>query len=477
MMRAPKLCNQESYLRNSRSRTGDVASAPGRRATRALSLALAWAVVLGACEKTTHENIDRWATTQKGPDKLKAALRDPSLELDLRAHAGQNLIRTGELDHVLDALKAMPAEQRGAVLAMLVPRLWEDARLSGELAVPTPAQSAAKDALFDLRGLAEGELLATLDGYLIDWLTGGYYAGLARTGRTHGEIIVRAVGATAGPKLVRSAKALLVSSAGKDGVQYKLEDPLLLGLAASGSPEAVGFLLDLLSVQHNDKELPRRAMNALYMGYIDNGERFDLADRAALSPHLDRLVRLAEDETRDSRTVNDVIRLIAAAGPPACVKPLTELMGFSHEAQNFLWVSANAALRCGKSQALVPVAEALPRGRGYALEELEGALLEPMIALDDKQAVAGQARALLGSESWTARVIGLELLGRLGIEESAAADAEEVRKLAPEKTALKGWWGDQSEVPKRARKADPTLGQRAEAVAKMLDQLSKSSEK
>jgi hypothetical protein len=464
-------------LRNSRSRTGDLASALGRRAQKAwaLSFALVCVVVLGACEKTTHETIDKWVRTQKGPDKLKNALRDPGLDPELRAHAGQNLIRTGEAEGVLEALGAMPADQRDAVLARLVPRLWEDARLAGELAVPTPAQSGAKDALFDLRRVAEGELLTTIDNYLIDWLTGGYYAGLARTGRTHGEIIVRAVGAAAGPKLVRSAKSLLVASAGKDGVQYKLEEPLLLGLAASGSPEAVGFLLDLLSIEHNDKELPRRAMSALYMGYIDNRDRFDLADPGALVPHLDRLVRLAEDETRDSRTINDAIRLIGAAGSPECVKPLVELIGFAHEAENFLWVSANAALRCGKSEALVPVADALPRGRGYALEELEGAILEPMIALDDKQAVARRARVLLGSESWIARVIGLELLGRLGLKESAAADAEEVRKLAPDRTTLKGWWGDQSEVPKGERKEVPSLGQRAEAVAKMLDQLSKSS--
>jgi hypothetical protein len=427
-------------------------------------------VLASGCEKTTHESIDKWVLTQKGPDKLKNALRDGDLDPDLRAHAGQNLIRMGETDHVAEALGTLPAEQRDEVLARLVPRLWEDARLSDEMAVPTPAQSEAKDALFDVRRHTEGTLRDTIDEYLIDWLTGGYYAGRARTGRIQGEVIIRAVGKKAGPRLVRSAKSLLVAPAGTDKVQYKLEEPLLLGLAASGSPEAVSFLLDLLSIEHNDKDLPKRAMNALYTGYVDSRERFERADSRALVPNLDRLVRLAEDETRDSRTINDAIRLIGAAGPPECVKPLVELIGFPHEAQNFLWVSANAALLCGKSEALVPVADALPRGRGYALAELEGAILEPMIALDDKQAVARQARVLLGSESWIARVIGLELLGRLALADSATADAEAVRKLAGDRTPLKGWWGDQSEVPKAERKAIPSLGEQAEAVAKMLDQ-------
>src|SRR5690606_29174693 len=121
------------------------------------------------------ETIAKWVRTEKGPDKLRNALGDGDLDPDLCAHAGQHLIRMGETDHVVETIGSLPADQRDAVLAKLVPRLWEDARLSDEMAVPTPPQSEAKDALFELRRHAQGTLQSTIDEYLIDWLTGGYY--------------------------------------------------------------------------------------------------------------------------------------------------------------------------------------------------------------------------------------------------------------------------------------------------------------
>lgn len=439
------------------------------------------ALGLGGCEKTSHENIDRWMDTEKGPGKLEDALRSSDLEPDLRAHAAQNLVRLetggekrGE-DVMIEALAAMPPEERDQVLDKLVPRLWENARIEGEMTVPSSIQVGAKDALFALRRLARGQTLEAIDRYLVEWLTGGYYEARARTGNVRGETIVRAVGPMAAPSLIRSAKSLLIAPTGKEGSQYQLEEPLLIGLAVSSSPEAVGFLLDLVRLEHNDKDLPGRAMDALFLGYVDSRERFELADPRALEPHLGRLVDLARDPALANRIVNDAIRLIGRAGAPACIKPLVDLIASPHREKNLLWVSANAALRCGKAQALVPVADALPQGREYAAEELEGAILEPMLVLDDKAAVAEQARTLLTSGSWIARAIGVELLGRLAIRESARADAEAVRKLTGDRTPLKGWWGDQKGISPKQQKAVPRLGERAQEVAKTLDQVSKNS--
>jgi hypothetical protein len=48
-------------------------------------------------------------------------------------------------------------------------------------------------------------------------------------------------------------------------------------------------------------------------------------------------------------------------------------------------------------------------------------------------------------------------------------DAEAVRALADDKTALKGWWGDQSELPKGERNKPINLGVVAQEVAKKLE--------
>ena len=53
------------------------------------------ALAIGACEKTDHENIDKWKNTSKGPDKLLKAVKDDGIDADLSAHAAQNLVAIG----------------------------------------------------------------------------------------------------------------------------------------------------------------------------------------------------------------------------------------------------------------------------------------------------------------------------------------------------------------------------------------------
>ena len=50
------------------------------------------ALLVAGCEKTNHDNIDKWTHTEKGPGKLKKAFADESIDAELSAHAGANLI-------------------------------------------------------------------------------------------------------------------------------------------------------------------------------------------------------------------------------------------------------------------------------------------------------------------------------------------------------------------------------------------------
>lgn len=427
-----------------------------------------------ACEETNHKTIDKWMRTEKGPKKLVSAFKDSDLSLDLRAHAGQNLIRMDNNEPVLQYLEKLSADKRGPLIEALARKLWEDARIEGEFAVPSGPQVTAKDALFDIRRFAEGEPRRVIDGFLVDWLGDGYYSARARVGRHSGATIVGTIGLSAATPLVRRAKSMLAAKPDADGAMTKLEDPLLRGLAVSGSSEGVSVLLDLLDRKHPDKTLGKRSLNALYVGYVKNDGTFPTADAKALVPHLDRLVELAKDDSRSSRDLNDAIQLIAATGPPSCIQPLVNLVAHPHEIEKLTWVAANSALQCGKSNALVPVADALPKKRRYSQRELRGVVVEPMLVLDDKNVVARQARTLLESKSWVARVIGVELLGSLKVPKSAASDAALLRKLAKDKALLRGWWGDQSDLNKRDRKREPRLGQHASEVADQLDPSPKS---
>src|SRR5215207_9440278 len=89
-----------------------------------LLCAVLLALSSAGCEKTDHENIDRWMKTQKGPDKLKKAVRDVSIDPDLSAHAAENLLKAGQDGEVRGALEALPPDRRAVVTARLAPRLW-----------------------------------------------------------------------------------------------------------------------------------------------------------------------------------------------------------------------------------------------------------------------------------------------------------------------------------------------------------------
>ena len=203
------------------------------RLARCASVLVLAAVVgpgLSGCDRANHDNIERWLSTEKGIEKLTKALRDGDNDADVRAHAAQNLVVHGftpQLGVVKESLEDMPDEERHDVMAALVPRLWEKARIAREKDVPTPMQSQAKDALFELRGSADPATRQKIDGYLVEWLAGGYYEGRATSGRVSGRTIVRQLGPVAGPKLLESARSVLVRPPDAEGKRPLLGDELL----------------------------------------------------------------------------------------------------------------------------------------------------------------------------------------------------------------------------------------------------------
>lgn len=460
----------------------------GRFALIAVAVALA---PLAACDKASHENIDKWLETQKGPGKLADALHDGDLSPDLRGHAAVNLIRLRKGEEVYDSLDKMSDKTRQAVVAKMVPRLWQLARVEGRMTVPSPVQMEAKDGLFYLRKRADEATKLQIDAHLVDWLTGGYYKGRAETGTATGAMIVRAAAADTADlkpaddpvkvadKMIAALNAVVAAPPDKSGQPLVISDEIVYGVALTGRPEAVGKLLELAdSKALNEKhpKLERQVMVMLERAYTDTDD-VPKADPRGLAAHMDVLGPMASDERRSIEIQSIALNLVKASGMPTCLNPLVGMISAPHSNARFRWAAAQRALDCGQVAAIVPVAEAFPAGGEYSKLDIDDSLISRMKAMTPKADVVAKARTLLGSDKWVPRAVGIELLGALALKSSAAEDAARLRQLAGDKTTLNGWWGDQEDVPKAKRKKDPTLGALAAEVAKGLEELAKGSPK
>jgi hypothetical protein len=433
-----------------------------QRAWGRIALVLVVIFLAASCEKTSHESIDKWMRTEKGPDKLAKALSDSSIDPDLSAHAAANLIKLGKDTDVKKAIDGMPDDRKKAVVAKLVPRLWDMARVEGELTVPSGLQTNAKDLLFELRKGADPETRAQIDGYLLDWYTSGYYEGRATLGRYLGATVVRTLGPAAGDKLKNAANAIITAPA-KGNERAKIGDELLLGMAASGSPDAVSYIMEISKMDRGDPTLRERCVSALYRAYVDPGGLFDVVDPKALEPSLDQLAELAKDESQPARVTNDAVALIRAIGMPKCLDPLVSMIPSLDRQRR--WAGANNALKCGGVKAIAPVANALHTDTGYDHEEMSGAVWEEIAKMTPRDQVLAEVRKLLDSPSWVARWIGVEALAAMKSKD----DLPRIKALTGDKAKLTGYWGDQSDADPKARKAEPTLGDRAAELAKTLE--------
>lgn len=422
-------------------------------------------LAIGACsDDVTHENLDKWMQTEKGPSKLRDALADGSIDPDLSAHAAENLLIIREDGEVVAIVGKMSAERKAAVLGKLAGRLWALARIEGEMTAPNQQQIAAKDLLVDLRAVADDASRQQIDGYLLEWYTGGHYDARAAAGKHTGAQVMRLLGPAAGAGMMSAANAV-VGAPAQDGKRLRITDELLLGLAVTADPEAVKYVLDMVDLDRGDPTLPERASAALYGAFVaPPASQFERADGAVLAPHVPRLAKIALDAGRPASMINDAVALIGASGMPHCLPPLVQMINTPHDSERYLWVGANNALRCGGPEAIDDVAAAMPTGGSYEHQSMAGAVVGEIARMKEKAQVLAAARALLDHPSWVARWIGVEVLAKLGSTE----DVGKIEALARDGARLHGYFGDQSEVPRKERKAEPTLGKRAAELAKQL---------
>jgi hypothetical protein len=414
---------------------------------------------LAACEKPSHENVDKWTHTEHGKAKLVDAFQNDALDPDLSAHAGANLLRMGGDTQVRDDLGRMQPARRAALVGKMAARMWDAARVDGELTVPRIEQVQAKDALVMLRKQADDATRSQIDTYLLDWYCVASYERRAAAGSVPGATVIRMIGPAAGKKLKPVVDAIITAPA--NGAKHqRVGDELLLALAVSGNPDEVKYLLDLAKMKSPDATLAQRALEALYKAYVDSDNMFDLQAPDALVPHVADLVAIARDPNAGD-AASYAIKLIRTIGPPACIAPLVELVAYPHPNPNFKLTSADSALKCGGIPAIKDVVHALP-DVPYARDQLFGAIAS-ITQMTPPAKVEAVLRELLAEPGRIPRWVAIEALAAM----KSTADAPTIRAISSSEK-LNGYWGDQSGVDPKDRKADPTLGQRAKELAASL---------
>jgi hypothetical protein len=422
---------------------------------RLLTIAIAL-LFATACEKTNHENIDKWVRTQKGPGKLKKAVTDEGIDADLSAHAAANLLKMQHDPDVRTGLEKMSPGRRQQVLAKLTPRLWDMARIESETTLPNGQQIAAKDMLLETRKYADDAGKQQIDGYLTDWYAVTSYEARAGAGATLGPAVMRLLGPNAGKKLMGVANSVLAAP-GQDKVKNRIGDELMLGLAASGNTEAVKFLLDLVKLDRGDPTQGKRAMSALFKAYVDSSALFDIASPEPLVSSLDQLVGIAKDDQQPGQVINDAIALIRAVGPPACFAPLVGMVKTPHRESRFKYLASSSALKCGGPKSIPEVLRALPDQGAYVKEEVQGSISGEIAKMSPPDQVKAGLRELLADRSTVARWVAIEALAAM----KSVEDAPKIAALSGNRDKLVGFWGEDNPE----NKPDPTLGQRAKELS------------
>lgn len=132
--------------------------------------ALGLGVGVSGC-RVNQDDLHRWESTERGPDKIKAVLAHDKYELPLRIEAAVSLIRMKPrngryvgLEKLLEGLHEIPKDQRAKILEGLVPLVIAELRKdppaaqAGQPAPPDPSFSY-KDSAYALINSEEGEAL------------------------------------------------------------------------------------------------------------------------------------------------------------------------------------------------------------------------------------------------------------------------------------------------------------------------------
>jgi hypothetical protein len=419
------------------------------------------ATTLSGCDKISSDSIAQWKTTQKGPERLHAALADHGVDGRLRAEAAVAMIDIGLAEEVDTVFTSLPADDRADVAKNLAP-LYEVAMKN-----PSPDKAlTARDGLYSLRQFVTPEEQKQIDAALVPALEADLTAGHLRQGRHSVDKMMTAMGPAGADMLARviaapnaqvpqaadllgklgdppareKGGAALVARAkslatGKGNKKTGKDSPELLfkALGAVGGPSAVKFLEE--KVTGSDKDEAALAVRALQ-------ERRDpavlpFALKVAADPKADKIVR------------DEMFGVVETIGGLEARRGLAEIIATDKE-EIVRYRAFESALAAAKVEGVVPALEAFPPSLTYKKVDVDD-LLVRLVEKLGQPARPALAQAL-ASKAPLARMVAVLTFEQLG----KASDAAALEKLAGDAGSVKGF------------PAGDTVGKEAKRVADAL---------
>jgi hypothetical protein len=416
-------------------------------ATAGLAVLAGFVSMSSGCDKVSSDSIAQWKTTQKGPERLHAALADHGVDGRLRAEAAVAMIDIGLAEEVDTVFTSLSADDRADVAKDLAP-LYEVAMKN-----PSPEKAlAARDGLYSLRQFVTPDEQKQIDAALVPALEADLTAGHLRQGRHSVDKMMTAMGPAGADMLARviaapdaqypqaadllgklgdpaareKGGAALVARATslatgkganrKAGTGKDSPEPLFKALGAVGGPSAVKFLEE--KVTGSDKDEAALAVRALQ-------ERRDpavlpFALKVAADPKADKIVR------------DEMFGVVETIGGLEARRGLAEIIATDKE-EIVRYRAFESALAAAKVEGVVPALEAFPPSLTYKRVDVDD-LLVRLVEKLGQPARPALAQAL-ASKAPLARMVAVLTFEQLG----KASDAATLEKLAGDSGSVKGF--------------------------------------
>jgi len=400
-------------------------------------------LALAACESATSERIEAWKGTQKGPDKIEAALRGGNVPANLRAEAAAALVDIGRPEKVDELMAAMEAGERWEILKTLV-----EIHIKGMSSPQLPKAREARDGLFSVRQYAPPEEQKRIDGVLLASLEKDLSEGRFTGGRHSLDKMLSAKGPAAGPMLVKLLGDPKSPYKGLAELLVKVSDEptrdkggaALLGRVSPGKEVPIDLWLAL-------GMLGGRTVTDFLATKMEKGSAVEAISaakalqQARFPSVLPLALKIAGDAKANKELRGEAFGVVEKIGGPEAQNGLLRIIT---EDKNELvrYRAHEAALEVGKAEAIVPALQAFSGKLSFKREDVVDFLAKDISKLGAK--AKPQVLAALASPSPLARMTGLLALeapvaanpkGHLGGPEDAAA----VLKLADDKAMIKGF--------------------------------------
>ncbi len=452
-----------------------------------LGVAIALVTLVSGCS-VKPEDLEKWKTTQKGPDKLAAVLLDDKYDADLRARSAVALAEVGEFaqwDVLEKAFKVIEEPQRSAIIDAMVPYL--DKLMKEGTEPPSPplqSQVSGKDLAHLVYPYSQGESKTRIEDLLIAWCVADFNQRFF-IGRKSIDIIVMDVGErAAGPmvellgpdsevydkvteyldkmapeEIQHKAGTKLIERARQRMKNYngKIDQSLLVSLGRMGGADVRAFLLE----NAGKADLPPQTSRGSMMAYL----QFELWHK----DDVETLFAIAESTDQDYSVRNWSYDAIVAIGDKGNKERIGKLLHTTAESgvdkDRFRGVGVDELLKLLGTEGIPYIIEEVVAEedpwedwldlRDYVPVRLVQGKDGKLLTGAERKKALEQLRPFLDHKEAVARGLAAYAIGLVGEK----SDIEKLESLKKDKAKLDDWKFTQGE---EVVEHFPTVGSVAE---------------